>query len=228
MLRQTMAACVAAALLVAPSFASAATDGLATRRGLLILGADRLIPLLAYTSISAGSGASSSTEKNSSISLFGGIGLAQSFYNVPRLAFDYAVTENVTIGGAVFAYITLSATRSLASGSSSDQSKLTLVGAAPRIGYVLPLSSSVWLWPRAGITYASLTSSPPTGSSSTVNQFAANVDAMLVLSPVEHVGITLGPEVDIPISGSSSSGTGTSTDTSQFHVGLTAGLAVWF
>jgi len=72
MLRQTMAACVAAALLVAPSFASAATDGLATRRGLLILGADRLIPLLAYTSISAGSGASSSTEKNSSISLFGG------------------------------------------------------------------------------------------------------------------------------------------------------------
>jgi hypothetical protein len=221
-----MAACAAAALLVSPSFASA--DGLATRRGLLVLGADRLFPLLSYTAISAGSGTTSSTQKNTSISLLGGIGLAQSFYNVPRLAFDYALTENVTIGGAVFAYITLSATQSSGSGTSSDLSKLTLVGVAPRMGYLLPLSSSVWLWPRAGITYDSLTSSPPTGSSSTINQFAANIDAMFVLSPVEHVGITLGPEVDVPISGSSSSGSGTSTDTSQFHVGLTAGLAVWF
>src|SRR5229473_469685 len=111
MLRQTIAAWSAAALLVGPSFASAATRGLASRGGQLILGADRLIPLIAYTAISEGSGQSNATQKSTSISLFGGIGLAQSFYNVPRLAFDYAVTDNLTIGGAVFAYFMLSATQ---------------------------------------------------------------------------------------------------------------------
>ncbi len=228
MLRQTIAAWSAAALLVGPSFASAATRGLASRGGQLILGADRLIPLIAYTAISEGSGQSNATQKSTSISLFGGIGLAQSFYNVPRLAFDYAVTDNLTIGGAVFAYFMLSATQSSSTGPSSDASKLTLLGVAPRIGYVLPLSSSVWFWPRAGITYDWLSISPPTGSSNTVNQFAANVEAMFVFSPVEHVGITLGPEVDIPIRGSASPGTGPSMDASQFHIGLTAGLNVWF
>ncbi len=45
---------------------------------------------------------------------------------------------------------------------------ISLLGVAPRIGYVLPLSSSVWFWPRAGLTYDVLTFSPPTGNSNSV------------------------------------------------------------
>jgi hypothetical protein len=165
-------------------------------------------------------------QKNTSISLFGGIGSASSFYDVPRLAFDYVATDGLTIGGAVFAWFTLSATASSGGGPSRDTSKLTLLGVAPRIGYLLPLSSSVWFWPRAGVTYVVLTSSPPTGSSSSLSQFAANAEAMFVFSPVEHVGITLGPAVDVPITGSFSGGG--PSDVSQFRVGVTVGLDVWF
>ncbi len=206
-----------------PSFASAETHGLASK-GELILGADRLFRLIEYAAVSQGSGTSSSTDKTTSISLFGGTGSV--FYNLPRLAFDYAVTDNLTIGGAAFAHFTLSSTTSSGGGPSNDTSKIRLLGVAPRIGYVLPLSSSIWFWPRAGITYDVLTISQPTGTSSSLSQFAANVEAMFVFSPVEHVGITLGPAVDVPISGSLSGGP--PTDTSQFQVGVTAGLNVWF
>jgi hypothetical protein len=223
MLRQTIAGWAAAALVAGPSFASAETHGLASK-GELILGADRLFQLITYAAISQGSGASSSSGKTTSLSLFGGIGTG--IYNIPRLAFDYAVTDNLTIGGAAFAHFTLSSTTSSGGGPSNDTTKIRLLGVAPRIGYVLPLSSSIWFWPRAGLTYDVLTFSQPTGTSSSLSQFAANVEAMFVFSPVEHVGITLGPAVDVPISGSLSGGP--PTDTSQCQVGVTAGLNVWF
>ncbi len=228
MLRQSLAAWSCAALLVGASSGSAAS-GLAGQ-GQFILGADRLIPLIAYSANSAGSGSSSSTEKIASISLFGNAGLIQTIYNIPRLGLDYAITDSFTIGGDLFAFITLSSSLSSSSGS-SDETKITIIGVSPRAGYLVPLSTSAWFWPRVGFTFDLLTTSPPSssgGNSSTLSQFAAVVEPLFVFSPVQHVGISLGPVVDIPVTGSTSSGSGPSTDISQFHIGLTAGLDVWF
>jgi hypothetical protein len=151
-------------------------------------------------------------------------------YNVPRVAFDFRGPGGSTFGGDIFVFITLSASRSSAVGPSSDLNKLTVFGIAPRAGYVVPLSPLAYFWPRAGVSFTLLGDSPPTGNSTTQQQFGVDLEGMFVVSPVEHVGIIFGPVIDIPISGSVStgSGAGSSQDVSQFHFGLTAGLSVWF
>ena len=86
------------------------------------------------------------------------------------------------------------------------------------------------LWPRAGVECHSVTSSD---ASVAVNQFAVEVEALLVISPWDHFGFTVGPTADIPISGKrtiSGAGTGagattsTSVDSSMLQVGVSAGM----
>jgi hypothetical protein len=229
MVRNRIAVFAAVTMLLASSIARADAAGLAAP-GTFILSVDRLVPIFAYTANGFGSGSSSSSQKISSFSLFGNpLGLVQSMYNVPRVAFDFRGPGGLTFGGDLYLFLTLSASVSSA-GSSRDQDKLTVFGIAPRAGYVVPLSPLAYFWPRAGVSFTLLGDSPPNGNSTTQQQFGVDLEGMFVVSPVEHVGIIFGPVIDIPISGSvsSGSGAGSSQDVSQFHFGLTAGLSVWF
>jgi hypothetical protein len=113
------------------------------------------------------------------------------------------------------------------------------------VGYVVPFSPTVALWPRAGVAYTNLSTSSVTSSSGgtsftspggSIWQLAVELDAMLVITPWSHFGFTIGPTADIPLAGksksstSSSSGTGptttttTSVNVSMLQVGLGAGL----
>ncbi len=220
----------AVTMLLTSSIARADTAGLAAP-GTFVLSVDRLVPIFAYSNLSSGG----SSQKISSISILGSpLGFVQSMYNVPRVGFDFRGPGGSTFGGDVYLFLTASASVSSA-GSSRDQDKLTVFGIAPRAGYLVPLSQSVYFWPRAGVSFNLFNISPPpppTGSanSTTQQQFGVDLEGMFVVSPVEHVGIIFGPVFDIPISGSVSSGSGpnSSQDVSQFHFGLTAGLSVWF
>jgi hypothetical protein len=210
-----------------------------------IVSADRLLPLTSYESIKTTASDGSSVGKSDlSLGLLSNAPYTSfgTFYNLPRLAFDWIPVRGLTLGGAVWAYTQLSVTQSTtpANGASVsvDQPKVTYWGLAPRIGYIVALGHVLSFWPRAGIEYHNVSSSTFNGTASpSVTEFAVEGEAMFVISPWNHFGFTVGPTVDIPVTGKSTSasavatGTGTTgaaTPTSQnstmFQIGVSAGM----
>jgi hypothetical protein len=204
-----------------------------------IVSADRLLPLVSYESIkTTQSDGSSDTQSRTSIALMNNapFGAFSTFYNLPRLAFDWLPIQNLTLGGAAWLYMDLQASDSLSpagggGSKSSDQPKITYWGVAPRIGYIIPMGDTLSFWPRAGVEYHHVSSSDVGQGSGSIEQFSAEVEALLVISPWNHFGFTVGPTVDIPISGSqtmvSSGATGSTSanvSTSMWQVGVSAGL----
>jgi hypothetical protein len=208
-----------------------------------IVSAERLIPLTSYESVkTTQSDGSSETKSELSLGILSNAPYTAfgTFYNLPRIAFDWIPLRHLTLGGALWAYVQLNATDSVSpaggSSKSTDQPKVTYWGIAPRIGYVVALGEVVSLWPRAGIEYHNVSASSVNGSvSPSVDQFAIDAEVMLVISPWNHFGFTVGPTIDVPISGKSTSasatGTGTtgpatatSFDSAMFQVGVSAGM----
>jgi len=204
-----------------------------------IVSAERLIPLTSYESVkTTQSDGSSETKSDLSLGLLSNAPYTAfgTFYNLPRIAFDWIPVRNLTLGGAVWLYTQLSATESPAGGTSTDQPKVTYWGIAPRVGYVVPLGDVLSLWPRAGVEYHNASASSVNGSPSpSIDQFAIDAEVMLVISPWNHFGLTVGPTLDVPVSGKSTStsatGTGTtgtatttSFDSAMFQVGVSAGM----
>ncbi len=191
-----------------------------------IVSADRLLPLVSYQSTELTQNGVSDTQSRLSIALMNNAPFETytTFYNLPRLAFDWLPVQNLTLGGAVWLYADLQATNSTG-GKNTDQPKLTYWGIAPRVGYVIPMSDKLSFWPRAGVEYNNVSSSD---GSLSVTQFAVDLEAMLVISPWNHFGFTVGPTADIPITGkqtlSAGGGGSTSVDSSMLQVGLTAGM----
>jgi hypothetical protein len=167
-------------------------------------------------------GISGPTNSFTTLSLFGNPPVAAlTGFTFPRVAFDYAIAPNVTLGTALgFGY----GSETQAGTSAS----FTSVVAAPRVGYAAHLSPGVVFWPRAGLSvfYASI--SPNGGGSSSVTLFAATIDAPFVISVAPHVGISLGPTFDITFHGNASvSGAyGGSADVNVLEFGAQAGLVV--
>jgi opacity protein-like surface antigen len=244
MIRTTMVSAVLAVLALSNS--ARAEEGQGSRRfgsrG-FIVSADRLIPLTSYESFKATqSDGSSETKSDLSLGLLSNAPYTAfgTFYNLPRLAFDWIPVRNLTLGGALWAYTQLTATDSTSPGhgssTSQDQPKVTYWGIAPRIGYVVPLGDALSLWPRAGVEYHNVSSSSVNGDvSPSVTQFSLEAEVMLVVSPWNHFGFTVGPTIDVPVSGKSTSaaatGTGTtgtavatSFDSAMFQIGFSAGM----
>jgi hypothetical protein len=204
-----------------------------------IVSADRLLPLLSYQSIKTSSNGSSDTESRLSIALMnsGPFEVFASFYNLPRLSFDWLPVRNLTIGGAAWLYTDLQASNTVSPGGgsskSTDQPKVTYWGVAPRIGYIIPMGEKLSLWPRVGVEYHNVSSSDVGSGSGSITQFALEAEAMLVISPWNHFGFTVGPTIDVPITGEQTTtstptagGTSTSTrvDSAMFQFGLSAGM----
>jgi hypothetical protein len=210
-----------------------------------IVSADRLIPLTSYESFkTTESNGSSSGKSDLSLGLLSNAPYTSfgTFYNLPRLAFDWIPVRGLTLGGAVWAYTQLSVTQSTAPpngpSTSTDQPKVTYWGLAPRVGYIVALGHVVSFWPRAGVEYHNVSSSTFNGSASpSVTEFAVEGEAMFVISPWNHFGFTVGPTIDVPVTGKSTSasavatGTGTtgpatptSVNSTMFQVGVSAGM----
>ena len=202
-----------------------------------IISADRLLPLLSYESAKT-TFPDGSTESKSQLSIallnnapFG------SFYNLPRLGFDWLPIENLTLGISTWLYTQLSASDTLtpANGPSktNDRAKVTYWGVAPRVGYIFPIGHMLSAWPRIGVGYQNVGFSSVNGSASpSQSQFSLSAEAMLVISPWNHFGFMVGPTIDVPLSGKSSvestnaagATTTTSVDSALFQVGISAGM----
>ena len=236
----------------APGNASAEPANGFGEKSQLILSADRLMPLLSYssqteTSTQGGQTLRTTDSGTSAAFLFGREPSVGIVHTLPRIAFDFTIVQHLTLGGAFAFALGLGGSHEeeFANNTSrkSDSPKTSIVGFAPRVGYVLPLGEVFAFWPRAGFAYYSVSTKDvrfqqngvveTTTDSDSV--FSVDLDPQFVWAPVQHFFIHFGPIVNIPLTGSRSRevANGTRTDTrkddlSVFHFGLSAGLGGWF
>lgn len=148
----------------------------------------------------------------SHLNLLVNAGTDERTYSAPRIAFDYFVTNGLSLGGAVG----LSAT-------SGDQSYQHFQ-LNPRVGYNYMFGSVVGVWPRVGMTYQEQKI-----AGAKIALLAVSVDVALVIVPLEHVALTLGPTFDGGIVGKiNPEGPQTKTDYAQDEFGFQSGLTVFF
>jgi hypothetical protein len=167
------------------------------------------------------------TRTSNSISLLGSpISNAASVYTYPRVGFDAFIAPSISLGGSL-TYFHLSQS---GNGNSNTASGFLV---APRLGFAARLGQSAWLWPRAGITYVSLSVDVGAGTSETVSLFAATVEAPVVVMLAPQAILLIGPTVDLGLSGSTklnggTLGTGTNSDQKETDIGVQAGFALSF
>jgi hypothetical protein len=146
---------------------------------------------------------------------FGVLGIAShSPSALPRFAFDYVLFQGFTVGaGFMLSTRGLSVSgngpKTLAPATANDDG-LTVFGTA-RIGYAYAFDSTFAIWPRVGLAYASSTSrgelidpatSKSLGSYETKSHLGTvNLEALLALSPIEHIVVTGGPYLDLGLGG---------------------------
>jgi len=258
MRRPLLAAALALSSLALARPASAQElNGFGERRE-LILSVDRLTPLLSYSraSVTSTPGNATVTTADSGTSfalLFGTEPTLGSVHTIPRVAFDFVVVRHFTVGGSFAFAVGLSHDQKVTTvpnggGTTTtrenDEPRATILGFAPRVGYVIPFGHVFGFWPRAGFAFYSLsTSSEQVNGQGTVTStttqtntvFSLDLDPQFVWAPIEHVFVHFGPLVNVPLTGAQSvevaqgnSTQTTSNDLAVFHVGLHAGLGGWF
>ncbi len=249
-------AVAASAAMMAASSASAQEPPRFGERGQLVISADRLVPLLGYTSqsITASDGdvTTKTTDSGASIAfLIGREPQLGVMHTTPRVAVDVTVLPRLTIGTA-FAFAfgidgTHTEERTPRVGQHTVRENAipgaTLLGFAPRVGYVVPLGRQLAFWPRAGIAFYSVksqrevTSNLGVTSSATETDtiFSLDLDPQLVWTPLPHVLVHAGPLANLPFTGAHETAFAQgaevkerSDDLTIFHFGVSAGLGVWF
>jgi hypothetical protein len=184
--------------------------------GQMILSAERLFGVtFSKVREEDGDGSGTQTTSRTNVALFWPpLSLLTSPYEIPRLAFDVVAASGLTLGGSVGFISGTGTTKSEpangAIGSERDDPTITVLAIAPRLGFALPLSARFAFWPRAGVTYYSFKSESTgagvnrTTTKTTSNGLGLDLEPIFVFSPVSNFGITIGPIVDFPLSGSRS------------------------
>lgn len=175
--------------------------------GTAVVGAERIVGL----NVSSIDGAGFENADRTTVGVFGSPDPATP-YEVPKLTFDYFVVNAISVGGGVI----------VASISPDEGESSTTMILSPRLGFGLPLWRGIGGWIRAGITYYDSTQ-----QDFDISGIGLNLDAMLVLAPSEHFAFTIGPIVDLGLSGTASRAD-VSTDLKMSNFGASAGLATAF
>jgi hypothetical protein len=150
----------------------------------------------------------------------------------PRLGVDLVLGHRFTIGASPLVWF--SKTSASFEGASSGGNKdidAILLGGAVRAGMLLPISSDVVFWPRAGLVAAytssteHLTGSGRGGGFSSDKEvnytlFSVALEPTLAVTITRGFGLTAGVDVDIPFAGSRSA------DVLRRYVSYGAGVSV--
>jgi hypothetical protein len=212
------------ALLVSSS-AWAQTFG---EKGQLAISAERLFGFVHDSSTVTAAGVDSTTKTDSfsllssPISLSGTTGLA---YSAPRVAGDYFVIDNLSVGAAL-GYSHVSYTQPVTANANVETSGDSWTF-APRAGYSFLFSDMIGIWPRGGFTYRTFSRGSDGG-----HVLALTLEAPFTFSLIPHVVFTAGPTLDLGLSGSvdnTAAGTTTSFDFSATEIGVQTALVatVW-
>jgi hypothetical protein len=161
-------------------------------------------------------------------------------YSLPRIAFDFFPINGLSLGGSLALINISSKSKTESQGISVERDDGSIFGfrCSPRVGYAAMFSPKVGIWPRGGITYLSMKTSSgdsSNDSSATLSHVALTIEAPLVISPVPHTAIYVGPTLDLGLGGSNKTSTdvgGTTTESSVDRtgtdIGVQAGLGLYF
>jgi hypothetical protein len=114
-------------------------------------------------------------------------------------AADYFVIENLSIGGIIMLDYQNTA--------NADTTRFMI---GPRVGYNIPFTDMLGLWPKLGFsfTHDSVSTELPTGDDNTEltatrggSHFTLNLFAPLMFHPVTHFFVGFGPFLDADLSG---------------------------
>ena len=218
------------ALFVGVSVSSNASAQTFGEKGQLAISAERLFGFVHNSSTLTANGVDSTT-KTDSFSLLSstltpigsdGGGLA---YSQPRVAGDYFVIDNLSVGAALgYSHVSYSFPATMNTEISTSGDSWTF---APRAGYSFLFNDMIGIWPRAGFTYRSFSVGGSGG-----HVFALTIEAPFTFSLIPHVVFTAGPTLDIGLGGSADTTMGNVTisrDFSATEIGLQTGLiaTVW-
>jgi hypothetical protein len=149
-------------------------------------------------------------------------------FSTSRLAFDGVLGPGVTLGASFGFANTSMTTRS--DGQSEDTEVRTWIF-VPRVGYLLAPSRYLGVWLRAGVGFVDVRFKTE-GTEASSSSFDLVLDPMLVITPMPHAGILIGPSLNIPTSGSNtttgSTGLSREIDNRFAYYGLSAGIALLF
>lgn len=162
----------------------------------------------------------------------------------PALGVHYNIIPSLSLG-ALLGFGRFSNSSEVRKGPTTvttEYDPATLFLFAPRVGYSIALSSPLSLWLRGGVTLYTLSSHDRTLDNNIRNDvdysqtgFSLDLDPMLLISPVDHFAITVGPTLNLPLAGSqeieSHAGNVTVTvkrDLTYFNFGIVAGLLGYF
>jgi len=127
---------------------------------------------------------------------------------VPRIAFDGFVDGGFTFGGSLGYQSSTAKREATATTPEADLATTSMFVFGARLGYFAVMSDRVGIWLRGGFTRASISAeatSTNNGVSATTKETQGawnfSLDPQLVLVAAPHVGITLGPLLDIPLEG---------------------------
>jgi hypothetical protein len=178
----------------APVHVATAAETRFGRSGDFIVTLRRVFPPIAY-SLELKNGAIA----DDAIS-YGSGGTPSGPYRNPRLGIDVSATRHLTIGTDLFGQVTLA--------RANEQPVITLLGLAPRVGWIVPLGDIVAFWPSMGPELTMRWETARTGAGiqeverlSRRVELGANVEAQLVVTPLAHFGILVGLSLDVPIVG---------------------------
>jgi len=145
--------------------------------------------------------------------------------SVPRLALDYFVADNLSIGGFL-GYASLSADHQEGDGKAEDSLSTSLLFIGARGGYNLPLGQSLGVWLQGGLSYVS-GSSGEGDTEVSLSEVMVNATASLVIPATQEFGFTAGAVFDGSLTGTVSSDGGDDVDAGELGFGVTAGLVGW-
>lgn len=184
-------------------------------------------------------------ESGTDVSLLSAGGFLENPFSIPRVGFDYMFGNGLTIGGSLGYMVTSGESEDKDSDGTTrtqDRPTVDIFLFAPRLGVFIGATPKLGIWLRGGVTRLALSSERdrPNGdgtmtrSTYTASFVDVTLDPQLVISPVPHVGITVGPTLDIGVSGSAettgnnSTSTSAETELTASSYGVTAGLVALF
>jgi hypothetical protein len=169
-----------------------------------ILGVERLVGIYAMST-------SGNAHAVTVLSLAGNTGFPPSPLTSPQLSAHGVVGSGLTLGGGI------SFSRwDPGTGSNDAWTAFTI---SPRIGFLVALSPSLAIWAKGGISFVSMSF-----GKDPITWTELSLDPVLAFFPIPHVGLLVGPAVDIGLSSSNNS---SSTSSKLSNYGVSAGLAVF-
>jgi hypothetical protein len=182
--------------------------------------------MFGYVHVKEETSGSTSTTFNSISVLGSPIGSATSVFTFPRVGLDGFIAPSISLGGSLTYFHV----------SESGNGSVTLSGflIAPRLGFAGRLAPTVWIWPRAGITYINFSTDSGGATSQSASLFAVTAEVPVVVALGPQALLTIGPTLDFGVSGSrklneAPIGVGNaSTDIKETDFGLQVSLLLYF